>query len=427
MNRPPLYLSSSRKSGISKSRKPARAPRPPRRRRSASAGSPFLPHLAWIVPLLVLDFFFFRWLATPSATPASPDAPSAAAPGAASPASAEPLPAPPPPPPPPVWASLHAPTPQTALDTPDAPGVLQPTGSGRLESAKFGSTRRAANGRPRFHEGVDIAATARDRRGRPTDPVFAVADGRVAHVNTVAGNSTYGKYVVVEHPDPTLGVRTNRSGTVVTSVVYTLYAHLADVRFGIRSGASVRAGEEIGTMGNTSATTPPIPWERAHLHWEVGLLLNSRYEARNRETKQKIPFGNYNGLNLFGLNPLEFWAARQRDPDLTFGAFLASRPPAAILVLRGRQPDFFDRNPGLWQGAPYDGSPIAVAISESGCPLWGRNANPSEISLLGNKRHAVAAADFGVLGNNARAYVTQRSGRWEITDAGKNWATHFFY
>ena len=97
------------------------------------------------------------------------------------------------------------------------------------------------------------------------------------------------------------------------------------------------------------------------------------------------------------------------------------------MILRGRQPDFFDRNPALWQGAPYDGSPIAVAISESGCPLWGRNATPEETTLLGNKRHAVASADPAVLGANARAYVSRRTGSWLVTDSGKSWATHFFY
>ena len=398
--------------------------------RGASASGIFWVHLVWIVPLLVFDFFFFRWLAgvrggTPQVAQqgtrpvvVAPQLPGGGDVG-------EPLP--PPPPPSPVWQAMHTPTPQQDLLHPDAPGVLQPTGSGRLVSAKFGSTRTRANGTAGFHEGVDIAATTRDRHGRPADPVFAVADGRVAMVNSTAGNSSYGKYVVIEHPDPSLGVRTGASGTVVTSVVYTLYAHLADVKFGVRAGAQVRAGEEIGTMGTTSNTRPPIPNDRGHLHWEVGLVLNSRFDRMMREQKTTNLFGSYNGLNLFAIDPLAFYAAHAADPELTFGAYLDAQPAAAELILRGKKPDFFERYPGLWKGAPYDGGPMCVAIAESGMPLRGRNATAAEAAKLGNARRAVWKADATVLGRNARAYVSSRTGSWKVTDKGLAWADHFFY
>ncbi len=395
--------------------------------RGASAQGAFWVHLLWIVPLLVFDYFFFRWLAQPSGGGAAAAAPAAAVaevPGAAAPAEAE---APPPPPPPPVWQAMHTPTPQQDLLHPDAPGVLQPTGSGRLVSAKFGSTRTRANGTAGFHEGVDIAPTTRDRRGRPADPVFAVADGRVALVNSTPGNSSYGKYVVIEHPDPSLGVRTNASGSVVTSTVCTLYAHLSDIRFGVRAGAQVRAGEEIATMGTTSNTKPPIPNERGHLHWEVDLVLNSRFDRMMRERKTTNLFGIHNGLNLFAIDPLAFYAAHAADPELTFGAYLDAQPAAAELILRGRKPDFFDRYPALWKGAPYDGGPMCVALAESGMPLRGRNATPEEVAKLGNARRAVWKADAAVLGRNARGYVSSRSGSWKVTDKGLAWADHFFY
>lgn len=398
------------------------------KKRGASAQGVFWVHLVWIVPLLVFDFFFFRWLAGPKGGSADVGGGTpvvAAAPG--TPGVAEVTEAEPPPPPPPVWQAMHTPTPQQDLLHPDAPGVLQPTGSGRLISAKFGSTRTRANGTAGFHEGVDIAATMRDRRGRPADPVFAVADGRVAMVNSTAGNSSYGKYVVIEHPDPSLGVRTNASGTVVTSTVCTLYAHLADVRFGVRAGAHVRAGEEIATMGTTSNTKPPIPNERGHLHWEIELMLNSRFDRMLREQKTTNLFGTYNGLNLFAIDPLAFYAAHVADPELTFGAYLDAQPAAAELILRGRKPDFFERYPALWKGAPYDGGPMVVAIAESGMPLRGRNATPAEVAKLGNARRAVWKADASVLGRNARGYVSSRTGSWQVTDKGMAWAEQFFY
>lgn len=394
-------------------------------------------HLVWILPLLVVDFFLSRSLSAGCARSGAPDkgsdAPAVAAPARPGGAAEAPAAPEPPPPPPPVWQDFHTPTPQQDLLHPEAPGVLQPTGSGRLVSAMFGSTRTGSiNGRlaPRFHEGVDIAATARNNRGAPTDPIYAVADGRVAYVNTVAGNSSYGKYIVLEHPDPSLGLVTRANGSVVTSVVYTLYAHLADIRFGVRAGAAVRAGDEIATMGNTSNDRTGIPMARAHLHWEIGLMLNSRYDRLSREQKTANPMGLYNGLNLFGVDALDVWKAHMNDPAMTFGDYLAHLKPAMTLVLRGKNPDFFVRNPGLWHGAPYDGGPITVTLGESGIPLSGRNATPLELKLLGNTRQAVVEADESVLGRNARAYIQKSSSfktGWIVTAKGRAWMDHLFF
>lgn len=377
-----------------------------------------LRHLVWIVPLLVLDFFLFRWLALRQdggrLAPPEPSAPEVA-PSA---------------PPPPVWQALVPPTPQENLLNPDLPGVLQPTGSGRLESAKFGSTRTGLrNGRlvAAFHEGVDIAATARDRKGIPTDPVCAVAAGRVAFVNDGAGNSTYGKYVVVEHPDPSLGMVAQRDGTSEPARVYTLYAHLANIRFGIRPGHEVAAGSVLGTLGHTSSTQPPIPLERSHLHWEIGVLLNARFESKGREEKIKPDFGNYNGGNLFAFDPLDFYAAHVRDSNLTMAAYFASVPAACEVVVRGKTPDYFRRFSALWQGPPHDGGPIRLTLSESGAPLSGRNAAAGEIALLGNQRLAVVTVHPEVLGRNGRALVVLDGGKWRFTDKGRQWADILFY
>lgn len=382
----------------------------PRKRKSP------LRHLVWIVPLLALDFLLFRWLALrqggchlPGPTPVAQEAPQ------------------PPPPPPPVWQRMVAPTPQRQLLTPDLPGVLQPTGSGRPESAKFGSTRTGANGRPAFHEGVDIAATARDRKGVPTDPVYAVAEGRVAFVNAIGGKSSYGKYVVVEHPDPSLGAIQKRDGTSEPATVYTLYAHLADVRFGIRPGHLVRPGDEIGTLGHTSNTAPPIPVVRSHLHWEVGILLNSRYEIKHREEKRTPDFGNYHGNNLYAIDPLGLFASHSRDPELTMAAHFAALPPACEVVLRGRYPDYFRRFPALWKGTPHDGGPLRLTLSESGIPLSGRNATAAETALLGNQRQAVVKVFPEALGRNGRGYIAPAGNKWQFTDKGKQWAEILFY
>ncbi len=386
--------------------------------RSRKRKSP-LRHLIWILPLLVLDFYLFRWLALrqggcrPTPTPVPlvvPEVEEAA--------------------PPPVWQAMVPPTPQTNLLNPDEPGVLMATASGRLESAKFGSTRTGKVGSrfvARFHEGVDIGPTERDRRGVATDSIFAVAAGRVAFVNNSGGSSTYGKYVVVEHEDPSLGLVERRDGSTEPAVVYTLYAHLADVRLLLRPGQTVAAGDLLGTMGTTSSIKSAIPSDRAHLHWEIGVMLHSRYDAQSRELKLANQFGNYNGNNLFGFDPLDFYAAHVRDPGLTMATYLASVPPAYEVLIRGRFPDYFRRFPGLWKGAAHDGGPMRLTVSESGAPLSGRNATPREIDILGNRRQAVLKVHPDVLGRNGRAFIAPSGGSWDFTPRGRQWVDHLLY
>ncbi len=109
---------------------------------------------------------------------------------------------------------LGWPTPNPAwADGKGIEAFIQPTVSGDPQSGCFGCVRD--NGF-QFHEGLDLKPVARDRRGEPEDEVFAVLPGIVRHVNLRPGESSYGRYIVVEH-------------TGVTPSVYSLYAHLARV------------------------------------------------------------------------------------------------------------------------------------------------------------------------------------------------------
>src|SRR6266498_2313399 len=87
-----------------------------------------------------------------------------------------------------------------------------------------------------MHEGLDIRCLQRDKRGEPTDPVMATADGTVAYFNTHPALSNYGNYIVLHHRIDGLDV-------------YSLYAHLREIRTDLRTGQSVKAGEVIAMMG----------------------------------------------------------------------------------------------------------------------------------------------------------------------------------
>src|SRR5581483_3011520 len=97
---------------------------------------------------------------------------------------------------------------------------LQHAGSGDPESGGFGGVR---SGGTQFHEGIDIKCLTRDRRGEPTDVVSAALPGIVRLISTSAGDSSYGRYIVLEHPG-------------VSPAIYTLYAHLARIAPGLHVG-----------------------------------------------------------------------------------------------------------------------------------------------------------------------------------------------
>ncbi len=307
------------------------------------------------------------------------------------------------------------PTPQSRLHE-DSTTVFMPTASGTLESALYGSTRTGQYGGsllPRFHEGIDIAPTARDRRGAPLDAVMAAAGGEVVYFNRHGGNSSYGTYVVVRHLDP-------------VGPVYTLYAHLAALEPGLHRGQTVQAGDRLGRMGNTS--TLSIPMARAHLHFEVGVMLNPRYDAWFRAQKLKPDHGLYNGGNLTGVDPLPVFRAAAPDGSFSMQDYLRRTPHAFTLAVRTtRRPLYFDTHPPLWQGEPWQAGVLVLSVSEGGVPLAGRNATPEEAAALGSARAVVLDVSEDVLGRNGRRLVVNSKGRWSLGRNGEEWLELLLY
>ncbi len=210
---------------------------------------------------------------------------------------------------------------------------VQPTVSGEPESGLFGCVR---SGGGQFHEGLDIRATSRDRHGEPTDPITAAMDGVVRYVNTSPGNSNYGRYIVLEHPD-------------LAPAVYTLYAHLAKVEAGLRPGVRVTHGQAIATMGRSEGSAA-IPKERAHLHFEIGLVMThdftSWYAARKFGSANE--HGLYNGMNLMGFDPNDFLREFRRRRVDNFQEYLDKlRSVVRVRVATSRTPDFITRYPSL--------------------------------------------------------------------------------
>ncbi|MBX3511671.1 MAG: M23 family metallopeptidase [Hyphomonadaceae bacterium] len=89
-----------------------------------------------------------------------------------------------------------------------------------------------------MHRGVDYHA-------RDGGPILAAGDGVVREASY---RNDYGNMLLIDHGNG----------------VFTRYAHLSSFAEGVVAGASVRAGQQIGLMGNTASYAIPI-----HLHYEI--------------------------------------------------------------------------------------------------------------------------------------------------------------
>ena len=210
---------------------------------------------------------------------------------------------------------------------------LQKTGPDKLvTSGAYGCVR---NNGYKFHEGLDLFPIKRDTRGRADDIVFAAMDGVIRHASRTTTHSSYGKYIVLEHPG-------------VQPALYTLYAHLAEIDPNIKPGVSVRVASRLGMMGNTSSFR--IPLDRSHLHFEVGLRLSDHFQSWYAKRPFNSPnrHGNFSGFNLVGLDPLSFYESYKSKSIATPLAFIQSLPIVTKVRVRSSGiPDFVKRYPSL--------------------------------------------------------------------------------
>jgi murein DD-endopeptidase MepM/ murein hydrolase activator NlpD len=255
----------------------------------------------------------------------------------------------------------------------------------------------------RFHEGIDIKPLYRDAKGRPLDSVMTIDDGVVVHVQGRPGKSNYGRYVVVEH---------SWGG----SPYYSLYAHLNEAW--VDSGQVVSKGEPLGRLGYTGVG---INKTRAHLHFEIGLLLNSHYSEWYSLTEKDSNFnGKFNGHNLAGIDVASFYLMLRDKPNLSVPEFLSIQPAYfTVAVPRIARPDLLDRYPWMlrrsadatdksWlisftrDGLPLSIEPSADEVSEPAI-TWIENSAIS-YGLL-TKSLVGGANERGTLSRNGRKYI----------------------
>jgi murein DD-endopeptidase MepM/ murein hydrolase activator NlpD len=298
---------------------------------------------------------------------------------------------------------LAWPTPNTAyIEGRPITEYVQPTVSGEPESGLFGGVRSSGT---KFHEGLDLFPLKRDAAGEAADPVYAIMDGVVRHVNTKAGDSSYGRYVVIEHPG-------------ATPAFCSLYAHLKTVD--VREGDRVARGQTLGIMGR-SAGGYSIPRDRAHVHLEMALMMTSDFQRWFVAQKFGSPnqHGNYNGMNLMGIDPKDFFDEFRAKRVNDFGEYLA-RQPVAVRVRVGyrKVPDFVTRYPSLMT-APVPVGAVAgweIDLLWTGLPVALRPLSTAEAPDLRAGAVEIVKVDEDLMAKQRSIRLVRQRGRhWTTT------------
>ena len=273
----------------------------------------------------------------------------------------------------------------------------------------FGCVR--SQGR-QMHEGLDIKCLRRDSRGEPTDPVMASADGTVVYLSRKPALSNYGNYLVLRH----------QIGGVE---LYSLYAHLKNVREDLMIGQAVKAGELLALMGRTTNTGEGISRDRAHVHFELDLLINDRFPAwfRKASPAQRNDHGAWNGQNLLGLDPrLIFLEERRQTTNFSLLNFIGHQTELCRVFVRATRFPWLTRYPSLVQGNPLAGTEgvagYEISLNYNGVPFRLIPRAASEVQ--GRSRFELLSVDEGENRRNpCRGLVVKRGGRWRLGHNGE--------
>ena len=133
--------------------------------------------------------------------------------------------------------------------------VLRTAGLSTVNGARFGMTRKYPNGKPRPHQGIDLATDEGYR-------VYAVEDGEI--VSIAKGLDGYGF---------TVSLKINNKDNPELNGKFAFYAHLD--RIDVKVGDKVNYGCVIGLSGDTgNATGMKTVAKGGHLHFEIRTIQN---------------------------------------------------------------------------------------------------------------------------------------------------------
>jgi len=281
-----------------------------------------------------------------------------------------------------------------------------PTVGRTWESGTFGCVRSEGW---QMHEGIDIRSIERDKNGEPTDPVRATADGIVVYINGNPTLSNYGNYIVLQH-------------WIDGLEIYSLYAHLSRIRSGLKPGQTVKAGEAIALMGRTANTRQSISRERAHLHFELNLLVNERFEDWHRKYYAGTNYhGIWNGQNLLGLDSrLALLVSHREGDQFNLVKWIQQQPELFRVQVRKTNFPWLKRYTALVAPPPHGNHGIAgyeLVLNYNGVPIRAIPL-PEEALKSRNKYHLVSVNADEYKVNPCRKLVRRKGKQWELGENG---------
>ena len=274
----------------------------------------------------------------------------------------------------------------------------------------FGCVR---SGGWQMHEGLDIRCLQRDKHGEPIDPVMATADGTVAYFSKRPGLSNYGIYLIIRH-------------LIDGLEIYSLYAHLSEIRPDLRIGQAVRAGENVAVMGRTANTHQGITKDRAHVHFELNLLVNDHYASWHQAALpgQRNDHGGWNGQNLLGIDPQAVLLGEHAQGGrFSLLNYLQHQPELCRVLVRKTDFPWLRRYRALIRPAPgAQAGGVAgyeIALNFNGVPFEFIPRSASQLKAKG-KYQLLSVNEAEYRKNPGRRLVGQKRGRWELTSHGSS-------
>lgn len=275
-------------------------------------------------------------------------------------------------------------------------------------SGTFGCVRTSGW---QLHEGLDIRCLQRDKRDEPIDPVMATADGTVVYFNKKSSLSNYGNYIVLRHHIDGLEI-------------YSLYAHLREIRADLKIGDAVKSGETIATMGRTTNTRQGISKERAHVHFELDLFNNDRFSSYYKKTfpGQRNDHKEWNGQNMIGFDPRAVLLAdHQSGGKFNLLHWIQNQTELCRVVVRDTNFPWLKRYATLIRPNPVaqkEGvAGYELVLSFIGMPF--QIIPRAESELKSKAKYRLLSVNEAEYKNNpCRKLVTKRNGHWELANNG---------
>ena len=192
----------------------------------------------------------------------------------------------------------------------------------------------------------------------------------------------------------------------------------------LRVGQTVRAGDRIATLGRSSNTRQGISKERAHVHFELGFLVNDRFSTWYQETLpgQRNDHGAWNGQNLLGLDPrLILLSQAKLESQFSLLKFVRQQTELCRVLVRDTRFPWLKRYPALIRRNPVaDREGVAgfeLALDYNGVPFQLVPKAPSEIPSSA-KFQLVSVNEPEALKHPCRHLVNRKGGHWELGPRG---------